>query len=379
MPLINGTVNYSPGDIIITAYYNNEQLESFPTKDSGYTVNSIVCDNDASASFDENNWEITVTNFVTKGTKCDVTFVDKVSAKDYILANTELGTGTPNYSNTSCSSGCDEATVGLYTAEDDDGTTYYYRGDVNDNWVKFAGFYWRIIRINGDGSIRLIYSGDGNAQTTGTGTQIGTSAFNSTYGNNMYVGYMYTENQVHGLGTDSTIKGVLDEWYYNNLEDEAEHIDMNAGFCNDRTPYSGTGTGTRSTDYAAYNRLLNIGTPTFECSNNGDLFTVSSSNRGNQALTYPIGLITMDEVWYAGGYTSSNNNFYLYTNSNYWTMSPCNFFAATDHTSVYNVKAAGYIASRGVYLAPGIRPVINLRADVTLTGSGTSTNPYVVN
>ena len=102
--------------------------------------------------------------------------------------------------------------------------------------MSFGGFYWRIIRINEDGTLRLIYQGTA-ANTTGEGTQTQTSAFNSTSNNNMYVGYMYESNQVHGLTSSSTIKEILDQWYQNNLTSVADKIDGNAGFCGDRMPY----------------------------------------------------------------------------------------------------------------------------------------------
>ena len=89
----------------------------------------------------------------------------------------------------------------------------------------------------------MIYQGTG-FNKTGTRTQIGTSAFNSLSNNNMYVGYMYTSGQRQGHDDPSTIKGILDTWYQNNLADEADYIDGNAGFCGDRRVSSGTGTGT---------------------------------------------------------------------------------------------------------------------------------------
>ena len=101
----------------------------------------------------------------------------------------------------------------------------------------------------------MIYQGT-SANTTGTGTQIGTSAFNGSYNNNMYVGFKYTSGEVHGTGTNSAILNTLNPWYQNNLADDAEYIDGNVGFCGDRTPYSGSGTGTNATHYAAYNVVI---------------------------------------------------------------------------------------------------------------------------
>ncbi len=313
-------------------------------------------------------------NDITEESNCGAVYYDSDYETYYTMIE-ELGSGTWH----------DEVPgkTGIYKGQDDDGATYYWRGNVDNNWVSFAGYYWRIIRINGDGSIRLIYSGEGSPQTTGTGTQIGTSEFNNSYRNNMYVGYMYTSGNVHGTGTSSTIKGVLDNWYLTNIQNKgySGYIDTNAGFCGDRSidpTSSGTGLGTSSTDYGADYRLSNNKTPTFGCSSDSDLYTVGSSNKGNKALTYPVGLITADEVAYAGGvYLTSNNSYHLYTNQYYWTMSP-HFFRSAGSASVFVVDIDGKLVNDWVNDAFGVRPVINISPDVRITGSGTIQDPYVV-
>ena len=95
--------------------------------------------------------------------------------------------GTPDFTKVATT---DE---GLYMAEDDEGESYYYRGAVKNNYVSFAGFIWRIIRRNGDGSIRLIYSGKSTSDT-GDAVTIGNSQFNSKYWDPTYVGYKYNED-----------------------------------------------------------------------------------------------------------------------------------------------------------------------------------------
>ena len=268
----------------------------------------------------------------------------------------------------------EDTTGTIYYEDTSKGRTYYFAGNPTDNWVKFANKYWRIIRINEDGSLRLIYQGT-SANTTGTGTQTETSTFNSSYNNNAYVGYMYTLGSLRGTTTDSGIKKKLDTWYQNNLSSYADKIDRNAGFCGDRTPYSGSGTGTSATDYAAYNRLYTNKQPTFECLD-GDLYTTKGSEDGNKALQYPIGLITADEVAYAGGvYGRSNSSYYLYTNSTYWTMSPSYF----PYAYVFLVNSNGGLSWNSVDYANGVRPAINLRSDITISsGDGTSSNPYTI-
>ena len=278
---------------------------------------------------------------------------------------------------------------------DDFGEVYYFAGNPTDNWFQFGTnssgqpLYWRIVRINGDGSIRLIYNGT-TTSSTDESTMINTSqAFNSSYNNNMYVGYMYQSDQVHGLTTNSSIKTIIDEWYLDNLADEADDLEGNAGFCGDRTTYSGTGTGYTTTYYAAYNRLVNSKNPSFKCTDkDNDLYTTPGSSEGNGALKVtpgdndstptPIGLITADEVAFAGGvYGSNNTSYYLYNNAAYWTMSPYWYYGG--YARVFIVTSIGNLnLNSDVSYTWGVRPVINLRADVELTGSGTTDDPFKV-
>ena len=276
---------------------------------------------------------------------------------------------------------------------DDDGEVYYFAGNPTDNWFQFGTnssgqpLYWRIVRINGDGSIRLIYNGTSTA-TTGDSTMVkAKQAFNSPYYNNAYVGYMYASGQLHGLTANSSIKTALDTWYKSNLIDEAEYLDGNAGFCGDRTPYSGNGTETSNTYYAAHNRLITNKIPSLKCSDSRDLYTIPESSKGNKALKAssndntptPIGLISADEVAFAGGVHELNNNsYYLYNNAYYWTMTPSYFDAMYGDVSVFTVWEDGGIITGLLDFTIGVRPVINIRANVSLTGSGTTSDPFKV-
>ena len=276
---------------------------------------------------------------------------------------------------------------------DEDGEVYYFAGAPTDNWVSFAGFYWRIIRINGDGSIRLIYNGESTA-TTGTDTQISTSVYNASYNDNAYVGYMYGSTgansyaATHANNNNSTIKGVLDNWYTINIANKGfgDKISKEAGFCNDRGLVGILGYGTNETSYASVNRFLdvtwtwpNVLNPTLKCNQiNNDLYSVSESSKGNKALTYPIGLITVDEMVFGGGNgRSTNTNYYLYTGQDYWTMTPRNF---SNWAIVFYVEKNGIIGSNiSVYSPYGVRPVINLARDVVIkSGNGTIDTPYEI-
>ena len=363
---INTDSGYTKTDTIPDGYVLNES-ESYCTVDGEEYAN-------ISLSYDTTTKSLSVTSMTTKGTKCYLYFDEKGPANiQELIASKNLATRT-DFSTTLT----EDTTGTIYYEDTSKGTTYYFAGNPTDNWVKFADKYWRIIRINEDGSLRIIYQGT-SANTTGTGTQTGTSAFNSSYNNNAYVGFKYTTNNVHGTGTNSTILTALNTWYSSNLSSYADKIDGNAGFCNDRTAYSGSGTGISATDYAAYNRLVNNKQPSFECSNSSDLYTTSGSSQGNKALQYPIGLITADEVAYAGGvYGQTNQSYYLYTGQYYWTMSPSFFNGSYAH--VFIVWSDGFLSSTNVNsTTPGVRPVINLKSSVQITGGdGSSGNPYVI-
>ena len=389
IPLVNGTINYSLADLNAVAIYINTDsgyTKSDTIPESGYVLNEeeSYCtvdgerDDTISLSYNVDTKSLSVTPMTTQGTKCYLYFDEKgITNVEELIASKTLATRT-NFRTTLTA----DTTGTIYYADTSKGRTYYFAGNPSDNWVRWAGFYWRIIRINGDGTIRLIYNGT-STTTTGTGTQIQTSAFNSSYNNNAYVGFKYTTNNVHGTGTNSTILGVLNTWYQNNLASYADDIDMNAGFCNDRQPSTSSsssngsgGTGTTTTYYGGYIRLITNKAPTFECQNSSDLFTVSSSNQGNKALQYPIGLITADEVAYAGGvYGKNNTSYYLYTNSAYWSMSPSLY----PYADVFAVFSDGHLSSNNVSYMRGVRPVINLKADTQFSsGNGTASNPYTI-
>ena len=211
----------------------------------------------------------------------------------------------------------------------------------------------------------------------------------------MYLGYMYTSGDAHGTGTSSAIKTNVDKFYTAKLASYASKLDTNAGFCGDRSNLnlqSGVGTGTVITYNKGYSRVAES-TPTLTCENASDYYTVSSATSGNKKLSYPIGLITADEVMLAGhaggvfdgsyNHQKSNNGSYLTTGNTFWTMTPAGGYNSFGipywRALVFYVNASGEFDDHHVYNAVGLRPVINLKSDVTITGSGTMTNPYVVN
>ncbi len=283
----------------------------------------------------------------------------------------------------------DKSDKGLYSMEDDGGTSYYYRGSVNNNYVKYAGAYWRIIRINGNGSVRLLYAGT-TANATGSGLNIKSSVFNTKRDNPAYNGYMYgsTLNESYAKTTanenNSTIKTVLDDWYKSKiLGTSNESVIADAGFCNDRSVYSGNGYTTTgsNTNYGPWRRYYQTKHPTLKCAQTNDLFTLSTNSKGNKALTYPIGLITVDELMlsgYADGYI--NKSAYTYSSSTYWALSPSYFNVSALAAYGFYLYSAGYpIGYTSVTDVYGVRAVVNLSSDAQISGGiGTSSSPYEI-
>ena len=363
------------------------------------------CENNGKVTNYNNSSGTISINFIGSD-KCYLYFDYKKETIKLGSAVLEVNSETPDFSKVATTN------EGLFKAQDDLGTSYYFRGAVDNNWVKFGkdssgkDIYWRIIRINGDGSIRMIYTGT-TAPTestkvvmTGTGTQIGTSAFNSSTDKAEYVGYMYQLGQQHGNknSTSSAIKTTIDNWYKTTtLETDlkTKSLVVDQIFCNDRTAstsnvtYSTTNyttlTSWNSTEtdykYGAYGRLDDFNsnrTPILICPTASDKFTVNTSN-GNGALTYPVGLITADEIAMAGGVKeSANSSYYLYTNQHYWSGTPESFYSGGDAFE-YSVYPSG--ANNGYtvyYIRYGARPVISLSSKAKLTGDGTYNDVYTV-
>ena len=287
----------------------------------------------------------------------------------------------------------DKSDKGLYQGTDDYGTTYYYRGNVKNNNVYFAGFYWQIVRINGDGSIRLIYNGT-EKNATGAKQSINnrTYQFNSKYNDPAYVGYMYgdpdatTFAEVHANTNDSTIKVAVDSWYKTNIADKgySKYISTAVGFCGDRSLYGnsvGDGVQTdKDTRFGTYGRFQ-ANTAQFTCPEPArDLYTTADSSVGNKALTYPVGLITYDEMVFAGMDNRHINKLsWIYSTQHTWTMSPPYFSAPYGHAYEWSENSAGYLNTAWVENSFGARPVINLKADVEISGGmGTNNDPFVV-
>ncbi|MCM1053127.1 MAG: hypothetical protein NC483_04055, partial [Ruminococcus sp.] len=252
-------------------------------------------------------------------------------------------------------------------------------------WVEFGGYYWRIVRVNGDGSIRLIYHGNDKDVSE----SIEESIFNEgvSYYNNSYAGYWYKENEAHGLEKSSTAYNIINDWFASsNIRQGSEYfdkIDLNAGFCGDRTAYSdaegknkGGGVGTETTYYGAYVRNFNILSPSYNCEYIEDLYTYKDGIKGNKVLENPVGMLSADEAIYAGlTINSRSSNNYLIRSFEYWLLSPMKYGG---FWVVFVLYPNGTVTNTYMAQKRGFVPVINLRSDVEFTGDGTISNPFKV-
>ena len=240
---------------------------------------------------------------------------------------------------------------GLYASNDTNTgkPTYYFRGNVTNNYVKFAGQTWRIVRVNEDGTIRIIMQDGINSNSK--------IEFNSNYNNYTYMYY-----------TNSQVKSTLESWYQTNIGSKtnlASSVASGNYYCEQaktKQSDSWTSGSATMTTYSKY-------TPDFKCSSDGN-------NKG--VVNASVGLLNYDEVVYAGGYyEKSNNSYYLYNNTNFWTMSPTGF--ESSRSSVWVVITAGDIDNRYVNNITAVRPVLNLTANTQISdGNGTKENPFVV-
>ena len=329
--------------------------------------------------------------FITEGTEEPVTLFSQI-LKD----NPTRGT-RDTYDSVFTS----DTTGTLFTATEKnvhnttDTTVYYYAGNTTKNWVKFAGYYWRIIRTNADGSIRMLYSGTSHDTTSGYINST-TYAFNTSYNSPKYVGYMYGENDdtlanARTNTNNSTIKTAIDNWYASNMTSYTKYLSTTAVYCNDRTEQtSGTYNIGSKFGYAPRARVNTNYAPTYDCTETSDAFSGSNTSA---KLTYPIALMTVDEIMRAGGkdrtsLTSPYAWYYLnsangsITGDTVWQLlSPCDWGGS--YAFVFVVRGSSSPGSLsngyGVSYSGGVRPVISLKSDVLYkSGDGSAESPYEI-
>lgn len=277
---------------------------------------------------------------------------------------------------------------GVYTysgTENDINPIYYYRGDVKNNNINFGGFCWKIVRTTDTGGIKIIYNGipssTGVCDATKEASTIGKSTFNDNITDTAYAGYMFgkiessTKEETHANIYSSIAKIKIDDWFKNNLLEYTQKLEDTI-WCNER---SGMGSKTQVTSSVAFDRR---GSPSLECSTKENKFTVNNKV-GNAKLTYPIALITSDELMLAGavwGKDNINKEYYLYNGVTFWSMTP-SVYSQTFKMNIFDIYPDGHLENHQSNSGDNyIRPMISLKRGTRfIQGNGTTENPYVVN
>lgn len=234
---------------------------------------------------------------------------------------------------------------GLIESSDDIGISYYFRGSVANNYVKFANLMWRIVKINGDGSIKLIL----NDYISETANYYGTDNPNSL------------EDKLDF--TNTNINTVLQNWYQTNLNGYEKYISTSK-YCIDDSVGQ---TENNNVYYLGFSRLLTDYNPAYNC----------LGNKYNER----IALLTADEAVFAGATKNmANTEYYLYNagkDKSWWTMTPAsnngtdiNYFEIDNTGTLKNDSAGSYYR--------GIKPVINIVKKSYTTGKGTLEDPYLI-
>ena len=307
-------------------------------------------------------------------------------------------------------------TNGLYSTEDEDGTSYYFRGNVENNNVQFGVYasdyyvyqggsgyyqsqescledgnstctpvklasagdkmYWKIVRVNGDGSLRLIYNGISatpDSSDLAHSYVVGNAPYNLSSNDPKYAGYTYDN------GTDSFIKREVDTWYQNTLgKSNYDRMVTSGRFCSDSSGYQEGSAFGRGNVFASMIRLgqsltgtSTANTPTLKCP------STSESYGGSYRLK--VGLITADELAFAGEVGDTLNDGYLNPGDNgdlYWSMTPGGF--SGDRAGVWS--EFGILYDNFVDFPSAVRPVINVTTNNGFaSGDGTAQNPYILN
>lgn len=237
---------------------------------------------------------------------------------------------------------------GLLSTIDNKGTTYYFRGNVNNNYVRLGDLLFRIVRINGDSSVRLILDGVIKEQYAYNTNELASDASPSSL----------------ALFSNSSVLNYLNSWLNTNLSAYSKYL-VNGYFCTD-TSFNMNINGIFYSN--TYERIFNDAAPDLYCSGN--------------VYSGKVGLISVDEVVFAGAAGNKpNTSYYLYNKNipgNYLTSSSY-FINIANNVAMMNIMSNGAIGD-GILITNQsyIRPVINISTDANVKGDGTLENPYII-
>ena len=369
---LNEETNNLEANTVIT-YRNPSLSEAILVRklDDKYSFDKFVCEqiNDEISririNFKENESIISYSEiFITKLEKLE-SIGEKILADNTPQSDAGISFGTASAS---------DGTVGLYYTSDTTKTengevVYYYRGAVTNNYLVFGNYCWRIVRTVEDGSVRLRYGGTPtqNEKTytcpqTGTAVNIGSSKYNTSYDDKSHVNYK-----------TSAIRTKVENWYRDNIykngtNTKVTNLIADTPYCNDMSERTSGST----IYFGAYDRLITKKNPQYKCPSSTYAYTVAKGD-----LTYPVGLLTADEVAYAGGTTTTANaSYYLNTNEYYWTMSPHEF---DGEARMLRLISNGYLGNGGAIYGSNAVPAVSLKPEATVKrGTGAYNDPYVI-
>ena len=312
-------------------------------------------------------------------------------------------------------------TNGLYSLEDEDGTSYYFRGNNVNNYVQFGEYqedyyvyrsgakdfitlescqafsscsesnrvlkysagtsmYWRIVRINGDGSLRLIYNGT-STSATGQDLMIGFGYYNfepdNLYDDLKYAGYTYDRNTNE---TDSNAKRDIESWYKDVFTGTVYDKEIIGGrFCSDSSGYKlGTdyGLSISYSVFASYDRLGQLDS-NYSKANVPTLICPDTDETYGGSYRLKVGLITADELVLSGMTFDGNDmdSSYLTSSENYWSMTP----SLSNFATLAMWQGEMSLRPIGIFWPAGLRPVINVKPNNGfISGDGTATSPFIL-
>ena len=309
--------------------------------------NQIISNNsEVSLVGGDNVYKVTITSADQKNNKeykinIKVKQVERVSifGKQYEVID-EMPLLTTTYEDSGDASGLYKSTA-TNTKE----PTYYFRGAVENNYVSFAGFIWRIVRVNEDGTIRVIMQDGIND--------------NSTYAWNTTSDYetFYFSN--------SNILNELESWYNALLVNYDSYI-VNSLFCES--------VKVKASSNYKYN---NVTVPLYDNYFAG--FTCDNDSNNHGILYKKVGLISYDEVVYAGGFMYKKmNSWYLYSDFSTFMINPGGLDGTYGRGWVVYKRQDSISGSTLLSMPRQVRPVISIKSNVQVTGSGTSSDPFII-
>lgn len=279
-------------------------------------------------------------------------------AKYVILDDNEIVTRDPVFSGVHTDSGLFKSEDGL-----EGGIIYFYRGDVSNNYVRYAGHYWRILQLDDYMNVRLILD-----------ESIGSSGWTN---NNVITNFNQALSTVDY--DNSLVKPILESWYQNNIASNANYASLvrESKFCIDFSNQLMTSSGSQNQTYY-FGSYIRVG---IDASNYAPIFTCPSE----YLRAYQVGMLSADEVSFAGGYFNTiNANFYLKTDNvkeDVWTISPSYYDPTLRSAGMFLLEKTGrfsdWTSTDTLTTARGIRPVITLDGSLIIAGDGTSNSPYV--